>query len=101
MLGQTSEIASFDAATQSLWVVGLKGVDVLQANTGNLIGHIDTSSFGSANSVSIYNGLAAVAIENSVDRTLPGTIKLFDTSTRALSSGINSIQVGALPDMVT
>ena len=101
VLGQTSEIASFDAATQSLWVVGLKGIDVLQANTGNLIGHIDTTSFGSANSVSIYNGLAAVAIENSVDRTQPGTIKLFDTSTRALSSGINSIQVGALPDMVT
>lgn len=101
VLGQTSEIASFDAATQTLWVVGLKGVDVLNAHTGSLVSHIDTTLFGSANSVSIYNGLAAVAIENSIDRTLPGTVKLFDTSTRALSGGINSIQVGSLPDMVT
>ena len=50
--------------------------------------------------MAIHNGLAAFAIESST-RTDPGTIKLFDTSTRSLASGINSITVGALPDMVT
>jgi hypothetical protein len=100
VLGQTSEIVSFDSASNALWVVGLKGVDVLDASNGSLIQHIDTSMYGSANSVSIFNGIAAIAIEDSVDRTSNGTVKLFDTTTRALASGINSISVGALPDMV-
>ena len=34
-------------------------------------------------------------------RTQPGVVKLFDTHTRALASGVNSITVGALPDMLT
>lgn len=99
--GQTSEIASFDAVTNTLWVVGVVGIDVLNASTGSLVSHIDTSAFGGANSVAIHNGLAAVAIESSADRTLPGTIKLYDTTSRALAAGTNSITVGALPDMVT
>ena len=98
--GLTSEISAYDAATNSIWVAGVVGVDVLNASTGTLIQHIDTSAYGSINSVAIHNGLAAFAIESST-RTDPGTIKLFDTSTRSLASGINSITVGALPDMVT
>ena len=96
-----AEIVSFDAATQSLWVAGVSGVDVLDARTGLRIGsRIDTSGFGSINSVAISNGLAAFAIESSV-RTDPGVVKLYDTATRALTSGTNSIAVGALPDMLT
>ena len=98
--GLTSEISAYDAATNSIWVAGVVGVDVLNASTGTLIQHIDTSGYGSINSVAIHNGLAAFAIESNT-RTDPGTIKLFDTSTRSLASGINSITVGALPDMVT
>lgn len=99
--GQTSEIPTFDAMTNTLWVVGLKGIDVLNARNGSLVQHIDTSIYGSANSVAIHNGVAAVAIESSVDRTSPGVIKFFDTNTRSLSSGVNSVTVGALPDMLT
>jgi DNA-binding beta-propeller fold protein YncE len=98
--GQTSEIVAFDDVTNSLWVAGVAGVDVLNAFNGSLIQHIDTSSFGSINSVAIYNGLAAFAIESST-RTEAGTIRFFDTTTRALSSGINSVTVGSLPDMIT
>ena len=98
--GQTSEIAAFDAATNSLWVAGIAGVDVLNANNGSLIQHIDTSSFGSINSVAIHNGVAAFAIESNA-RTTAGTVKFYDTATRSLSSGVNSITVGALPDMLT
>lgn len=98
--GQTSEIAAFDSMTNSLWVAGVAGVDVLNATNGSLIQHIDTTSFGSINSVAIHNGIAAFAIE-STTRTDAGTIKFFDTTTRSLSSGINSVTVGSLPDMVT
>ena len=99
--GQSAEIVAFDSLTNSLWVAGVAGVDVLNASNGSLIQHINTSIYGSINSVAIYNGIAAFAIENSVDRTQAGVVKLFDTTTRALSGGINSITVGALPDMLT
>ncbi|MCB5186049.1 choice-of-anchor I family protein [Methylobacillus gramineus] len=99
--GQTSEIVAFDSLTNSLWVAGVAGVDVLHASNGSLIQHINTSIYGSINSVAIHNGVAAFAIENTTDRTQPGVVKLFDTSTRSLSAGVNSINVGALPDMLT
>lgn len=98
--GQTSEISAFDSQTNTLWVAGVKGVDVINAMTGSLVQHIDTSSFGSINSVAIKNGLAAFAIE-APTRTDAGVVKLYDTATRNLSSGVNSISVGALPDMLT
>ena len=98
--GQTAEISAFDSVTNSLWVAGIAGVDVLNATNGSLIQHIDTTSFGSINSVAIHNGVAAFAME-STTRTDAGTIRFFDTTTRALSTGINSVTVGALPDMIT
>ncbi|MEZ0316718.1 MAG: choice-of-anchor I family protein, partial [Methylophilaceae bacterium] len=98
--GLTSEISAYDKVTNTIWVAGVVGVDVLNASTGSLVQHIDTSIYGAINSVAIHNGVAAFAIESSV-RTDPGVIKLFDTTTRSLSIGTNSISVGALPDMVT
>ena len=97
---QTSEIVSFDATTNSLWVAGVAGVDVLNASNGSFIQHIDTTAFGSINSVAIHNGIAAFAIESAV-RTDPGVVKFYDTTTRSLASGVNSVTVGALPDMLT
>lgn len=99
--GFLSEIVSFDSLTQTLWVSGVKGVDVLNARTGASLGFIDTSAFGTINSVAIHNGVAAFAIENATDRKLPGIVQFYDTTTRSLSSGINTLTVGALPDMLT
>lgn len=101
VLGQSSEIVAYDKQTHSLWVAGTAGVDVLNATNGSLIQHINTSIYGSINSVAIHNGIAAFAIENTTNRTQPGVVKLFDTNSRSLASGVNSINVGALPDMVT
>ncbi|HRE15827.1 MAG TPA: hypothetical protein PLW86_02010, partial [Rhodocyclaceae bacterium] len=98
--GLTSEIVAFDKLTNTLWVAGVKGVDVLNAKTGQLIKHIDTSIYGAINSVAIHNGVAAFAIESTVDRTQSGTIRLFNTTTMTPAAGINSITVGALPDMI-
>lgn len=99
--GATAEIPAFDALTNTLWVAGVVGVDVLNASTGSLVQHIDTSGFGNINSVSVYNGMAAMAFESAADRTLPGQVVLFDTASRTLASGISQIAVGALPDMLT
>ena len=94
--GQTSEIVSFDALSSSLWVVGLKGVDVLDASSGSLLQHIDTSAFGEANSVAIFGGTAAVAVAAST-KTDPGTVRFYDTASRSFTG---SVGVGALPDML-
>jgi DNA-binding beta-propeller fold protein YncE len=98
--GFLSEIVGFDSGSKTLWVAGVSGVDVLDAVTGSFIERIDTTAYGSINSVAIHNGIAAFAIESGV-RTGPGVVKLYDTGTRSLLAGTNTITVGALPDMLT
>jgi hypothetical protein len=94
--GQTSEIVSFDAGRNELWVVGLKGVDILNAANGSFVQHIDTSMFGEANSVAVRNGVAAIALQ-AATQSDPGLVKVFNTATRSL---IESYTVGAQPDHV-
>ncbi len=93
--GQTSEIVSFESQSQTLWVVGLKGVDVLNASTGALVQHIDTSAFGEANSVAVFNGLVAVAVA-APTKTDAGTVRFYDAG----RSFLGATTVGALPDML-
>jgi DNA-binding beta-propeller fold protein YncE len=93
-----SEIPAYDAKTNTLWVAGVGGVDVLNATTGARIQRIDVSATGSVNSVAIKNGVAAFAIE-SQNRTSSGVVQLFDTQSRTQLG--NNITVGALPDMLT
>lgn len=98
--GQASEIPAYDARTHTLWAAGVVGVDVLDAKTGALIEHIDTSAQGLVNSVAIHNGLAALALE-SANRTEPGVVLFYDTRTRQPSGRSVRVEVGALPDMLT
>jgi DNA-binding beta-propeller fold protein YncE len=95
--GQTAEIVSFDALSSTLWVTGVKGIDVLDASTGSLLQRLDTSAYGEANSVAIYQGVAAVAVAAPL-KTDPGSVRFYDTLTRSFTG---SVGVGALPDMVT
>lgn len=99
--GQLSEIPAFDRKTNTVWVAGVVGVDVLDAATGALVEHIDVTPYGSINSVAVHNGLAAFAVEAKGDRRLPGTVLFYDTKKRAPAVGVNSVEVGALPDMLT
>ena len=96
--GQKSEIVAYDDRTDTLWVAGVVGVDVLDRATGELLQHIDVSSFGAVNSVAIHDGLAAFAIENTVDRTLSGRVVFYDTWTRRQDG--TDVTVGSLPDML-
>ncbi|MDO9599587.1 MAG: choice-of-anchor I family protein [Azoarcus sp.] len=95
--GQKAEIPAYDQATDTLWVAGVKGIDVLNASTGTLVRHIDLSDLGDVNSVAIRNGVAAVAVA-APDHTQPGAVQLFDSTSYART---DLIRVGALPDMVT
>ena len=98
--GQVAEIPAFDSRTNTVWVAGVVGVDVLDGNTGALIEHIDVTAHGFVNSVSIHNGLAAFAIEAGIpDRRNPGVVVFYDTRTRA-PIGV-PVTVGSLPDMLT
>lgn len=97
--GQLSEIPAFDRHTNTIWVSGVVGVDVLSGETGILVEHIDVTGHGLVNSVAIHDGVAAFAIEAAPDRRLPGVVVFYDTETR-LPIG-DPVTVGALPDMLT
>lgn len=97
--GQKSEIVAYDALTDTLWVAGTTGVDVLSRVSGQQVANINVGHFGAVNSVAIFEGLAALAIENTTDRTLPGVVVFFDTATRQQVGA--PVSVGSLPDMLT
>lgn len=102
--GQVSEIPAFDAKTNTVWVAGVVGVDVLDADSGELVpgGHIDVTPYGAVNSVAIHDGLAAFAVEaTNGDRRNPGSVLFYNTRTRSLTGGVNQVTVGSLPDMLT
>ena len=98
--GQVSEIPAFDPRTNTIWVAGVVGVDVLHGQTGALIEHLDVTHDGLVNSVAIHNGLAAFAIEaGPPNRRRPGVVVFYDTKTRQRVG--DPITVGVLPDMLT
>jgi DNA-binding beta-propeller fold protein YncE len=98
--GQVSEIPAFDRRTNTVWVAGVVGVDVLDGEAGTLIEHIDVTGYGLVNSVAIHNGLAALAIEaGPPDRRRAGVVVFYDTRTR-LPIG-DPVTVGSQPDMLT
>ena len=98
--GQLSEIPAFDRRTNTVWVAGVVGVDVLDGDTGTLVEHIDVTGYGLVNSVAIHNGLAAFAIEaGPPDRRRAGVVVFYNTRTRMRIG--DPVTVGSLPDMLT
>ncbi len=97
-----AEIVQYDPKTQRLFVVNANQatVDVLDISDPTNIQALDSISStafgGIANSVSIFNGVIAVAVEDE-NTQLPGKAVFFDVDGNFLSS----VQVGALPDMIT
>ena len=96
---QGSEIPVFDDKTNTVWVAGVVGVDVLDVETGSLVEHLDVTDHGLVNSVAIFNGIAALAIEAAPDRRNPGVVLFYNTRTRQRIG--DPVTVGALPDMLT
>jgi 2',3'-cyclic-nucleotide 2'-phosphodiesterase/3'-nucleotidase/5'-nucleotidase len=99
--GGAGEIVAYDERSERLFVVNasLDTVDVLDVSDPTAptkVGVIDTSAFGSPNSVDVHRGVVAVALQ-AATKTDPGTLAFFDADGKALTS----VRVGALPDMVT
>lgn len=97
--GQKSEVVAYDDRTDTIWVAGVVGVDVLDRATGQKIRNISAAPFGAVNSVAIKDGLAALAIEATPDRSLNGVVVFIDTRSGQRVGA--PVTVGALPDMVT
>ena len=104
-----AEIVAFHAATKRLFVVNaqLGAVDVLSTSNPAApvkVGTLEASSIAGipegavANSIAVRpDGLLVMAVE-SPDKVSNGWLAFFDATTFA---GLGSVQVGALPDMVT
>lgn len=96
-----AEIAAYDPASKRLFSVnGSTGsVDIINvANPGNptLVTSLNLSAYGAAaNSVAAKNGIIAIAVEAVVKQD-PGKVVFIDANGTVL----NSVTVGALPDMV-
>lgn len=101
----SSEIGAWDPFSRSLFVIGGRGIEVL-ALDGTRLQTFDTLSagLGPVNSIAIANGIAAVSFSNAVAQN-PGTVQFFDTqlfrNSGGVASNIGSVNVGAVPDMVT
>lgn len=97
-----AEITAYDSGSKRLFVVnGANGtVDVLDLSAPaapKLVGTINVSTIGKGvNSVAVHEGLVALAIESN-PKTEPGTVAFYNASDLKL---VNSVKVGALPDML-
>jgi YVTN family beta-propeller protein len=95
-----AEIVAYDSASQRLFASNSEAnaIDVIDfsdpANPA-LLTPIDISALGAINSVAIYDGIVAAAIENN-DKQMPGLVAFYNTDGTLLSQ----VTVGALPDMV-
>ncbi len=97
-----AEIVSFDPETKRAFVINASSgkVDVLDLRDPalpSLLFSIDVSDLGGdANSVSVKNGVVAIAVGAAV-RTDPGYAAFYDTQGQRVAV----VQVGALPDALT
>lgn len=97
-----AEISAYDAGSKRLFVTNAEtdAVDIVDLENPldpQLISSIDIAMWGGGvNSVAVYDGLLAVAVEND-NKQLPGAVAFFDTD----GTFQNVIVAGALPDMVT
>ncbi|MGA0332390.1 MAG: choice-of-anchor I family protein [Kiritimatiellia bacterium] len=97
-----TEIAAYDAISKQLYVTNgadhtLDVLDLSDPSSPVKFRSIDLSSVGkSANSVAVYQGLVAAAVENP-NKQMPGLVAFFSPD----GSYLGFAPVGALPDMVT
>lgn len=94
-----AEISAFDAVTKKLFIVNTEQNEISVLDLTDATNPIKGSSIalaGSPNSVAVYNGILAVAVENT-NKQSNGTIDTYDTNTQVL---IKAYPAGALPDMV-
>ncbi|CAM3527840.1 choice-of-anchor I family protein [Flavobacterium chungbukense] len=100
-----AEISAYCEKTKRLFTVNNSGVnqidviDITDPAKPAKIGKIDLATYeGAANSVSVFDGKLAVALESTANKQANGKVVIFNTSDYSL---IKQVTVGALPDMIT
>jgi hypothetical protein len=100
-----AEISAYCEKTKKLFTVNNSGtnqidvIDLTDPTKPVKIGKIDLAAYeGASNSVSVYDGKLAVALESTVNKQGNGKVVIFNTSDYSL---IKQVTVGALPDMIT
>ncbi|HIK14552.1 MAG TPA: choice-of-anchor I family protein [Leptolyngbyaceae cyanobacterium M33_DOE_097] len=97
-----AEISAYDPVTQRLFITNgsTSQIDILSISDPTkptLISSISLAPYGGgANSVAFKNGVLAAAVENTVVQN-PGSVVFFNAD----GGFLNSVTVGALPDMLT
>lgn len=97
----SAEISAYDSTSMRLYVANsthnlIDIVDLSDPYNPTLISTINADTMGNINSVAVYNGLVAVAVADSIDVTLDGSVVFYDGS----GLYINHVTAGANPDMV-
>ncbi|MEN9907058.1 MAG: hypothetical protein RLZZ540_199 [Bacteroidota bacterium] len=100
-----AEISAYDETTKRLFTVNnsatnqIDVIDLSDPTSPKKLAVIDLSVYsGASNSVAVYSGKLAVALESTTNKQGNGKVVVFNTSDYSL---IKEITVGALPDMVT
>jgi DNA-binding beta-propeller fold protein YncE len=103
-IGRSSEIPLFDPASNTLWIIGGNGLDVLDL-AGNRVQTYTTTAYGSVNSIALNGGGWAAVAFAATSPTDPGTVQFFDTGVFLASGGDaahrGGVTVGPVPDMLT
>ena len=100
-----AEISTYDEKTKRLFTVNNSGtnqidvIDISDLSKPIKIGKIDLTPYeGASNSVDVYDGKLAVALESTTNKQGNGKVVIFNTTDYSL---IKQVTVGALPDMIT
>jgi 2',3'-cyclic-nucleotide 2'-phosphodiesterase (5'-nucleotidase family) len=97
-----AEIAAHDPATQRVFFVNadtktVDAIDINDPSAPSFLFSIDLTPYGDqANSVIVFDGIVAAAVEAEVKQDL-GKVVFFDTD----GNYISDVTAGALPDMIT
>lgn len=97
-----AEVVAYDKVSQNVYFTSSENnnfsiLDISNPENPLLVKEIDLSIYGGGpNSIDVRNGIVAVAIENN-NKQENGWIAIFDTA----GVFLDTIQVGALPDMLT
>ena len=100
-----AEISAYDEKTKKLFTVNNSGtnqidvIDISDPTKPSKIAKIDLTRYeGASNSVAIFDGKLAVALESAANKQGSGKVVIFNTTDYSL---IKQVTVGALPDMIT
>lgn len=94
-----AEIVSYDADSKQLFITNAEAdtLDIVSLPDFELVKQVSMEEWGAGlNSVSVSNGVVAVAVEAD-PKSDPGSIVFLDTN----GSYLSSVGAGALPDMIT